>query len=371
MNFVFRRARSIARKEIRHIRRDPFTLAMALGMPVLLVTFFGLVIDFDTKDIGVAAFDRDHSRPSRELLDIFSASGYFIVKPGPETAVPLALLDEGKATAVVAIEPGFSKDVARGQAAQVQVVLDGADNQAASSAMTYLDGVQRAATERLTGKPAADPVELRPRFLFNPELNSRWFTVTGLAVVVIGLVSILLTALTVAREWETGSMELLLSTPVQPLEIILGKLAPYCAIGLGGAALVYLAARFGFGVPFRGNHLLYLFATLLFLSSSLAQGLLISVVTRQQQLAMQMANISGMLPSLLLSGFMFPTESMPAFFQYATGVLAPRWFMEISRGLFLRGAGPGDLLKPLGALLLINLVLMALAAKKFKKDLEP
>ena len=214
-------------------------------------------------------------------------------------------------------------------------------------------------------------MELRTRFLFNPELNSRWFIVTGLFVVAVGVLSILLTALTVAREWETGSMELLLSTPVRPLEIILGKLAPYMGLCLGAVALVYAAARLAFGVPFRGNHLVFLLACVLFLACTLAQGLLISVVTRQQQLAMQLSNITGLLPATLLSGFIFPVESMPLFFRVLTSLLPPRWFIDCCRGIFLKGAGLRELAVPLGALTLIATGLILLATKKFKRDLEP
>ena len=194
---------------------------------------------------------------------------------------------------------------------------------------------------------------------------------SGIPSIVMGLLAIMLTALTVAREWENGSMELLLSTPVRPWEIILGKLAPYLALGLVGAVFIYLAARLGFGVPFRGSHLLYVLLCLLFLTASLAQGLLISVATRQQQLAMQLSIITGLLPSLLLSGFVFPVESMPIFFQYFTSILSQKWFMMISRGVFLQGSGALDLARPILGLSVITGVLLTMAAKRFKKDLEP
>jgi len=369
-NFSLARALSIAKKEVRHIVRDPFTLTMALSMPVLLVTFFGFIIDFDVRNIKIYAVDRDQTKASRELKDLFTSAQLFDVIPAPETATPLQLLDEEKGKAVLIIEPGFQKKIKRGQTAHVQMGLDGADNQTAGIIAGYVAALQRAAVSLAGVKPNA-PIELRTRFLFNPELNSHWFVIPGLAVVIVGILSILLTALTVAREWENGSMELLLSTPVRPFEIIAGKLAPYTALGLGSIIFVYWAARFVFGVPFRGNHGLFLLSSILFLGTALAQGLVISVVTRQQQIAMQMANMTGMLPSLMLSGFIFPIESMPVFFQRLTALLAPRWFMTANRGLFLKGAGLAELATPLTALLIINVVLLSLAAKKFKTDLEP
>ena len=370
-NFVFSRAASIARKEVHHVWRDKFTLTMALGIPVFMVIFFGYVLDYDIRDIKLFVVDRDQTVISRQLVDVFRASGYFHVEEGPADPRPTERLLSEKSRAVLVIEPGFSKDMRRGIPAHVQMVMDGADNQTAGMMESYAGGIQLAAIERLTKQKLPIPVAITTRFLYNTDLNSRWFIIPGLSVVVVGIISILLTALTVAREWENGSMELLLSTPVRPLEIIVGKLAPYTFLGLGGVVCIYLAARLAFGVPFKGSHLLFIFTTLIYLATTLSQGLLISVLARQQQVAMQFANITGMLPSMLLSGFIFPVESMPAFFQYATAIIPARWFMIICRGLFLKGAGITDLLTPLLALLCIHVVMLMLAAKNFKKDLEP
>ncbi len=370
-NFKLARAWSIAHKEVRHILRDPFTLTMALSLPVLLVIFFGFVIDFDVRNVQMIVADRDQSMSSRALRDTFTSAQYFNLRPSPVPSNFVQLVDSEQAKAVLVIERGFEKAIHRGTPSPVQIIIDGADNQTAGIIAGYLAGLQQAVNRRLV--PALPPptITLATRFLFNPELNSRWFIIPGLAVVVVGILSILLTALTVAREWENGSMELLLSTPVQPLEIIIGKLAPYTALGLIAIGFVYTVARLVFGVPFRGSHFMYLAACLIFLGCSLAQGLLISVVTRQQQLAMQMANMTGMLPTMMLSGFIFPIESMPKFFQGVTALLAPRWFMVISRGVFLKGMGWTELAPPLFYLCLINAVLLTLASRKFKTDLEP
>jgi len=188
---------------------------------------------------------------------------------------------------------------------------------------------------------------------------------------VLAVIAILLTALTIAREWEYGSMELLLSTPVKPTEIIIGKIIPYTVLGFLALILIYLTARIGFNVPFRGSHLVFLIGFFLFLSSYLAWGILISIVTRKQQLAMMVSIVTGLLPSLLLSGFVFPIESMPVFFQYFTMIFPARWFMTISRGVILKGAGIYELAIPFAALVVLNTVLVVFAVKKFKKDLEP
>lgn len=367
--FSLHRAWAIARKEVMHVLRDPFTLALALGLPVMLVTFFGYAIDFEVRDIKVAVADRDNGPAARRLKEIFAASGYFRLL---EAADPVGMLDSRLADSALFIDPGFSRDALGGRPARAQFVLDGSDNSKGAVMIAYLPGIQRAAAARIYGlEPAPAPLSVETRFLFNPELSSRWFMVPGLAVIIIGLLAILLTAMTVAREWENGSMELLLSTPVRPLEIIIGKLAPYGVLVLTGVFFVYLSARLVFGVPFEGSHLLFLLACLLFVTAALSQGLFISVVARQQQVAMQVAIISGLLPSMLLSGFIFPVESMPTFFQYFTMILPPRWFMVAARGIFLKGSGLEELAVPLAALAVLSLLLLALALKKFKTDLEP
>ena len=366
-----KRAVSIALKEVRHIWRDPFTLGLALGLPLLMVLFFGLAMDFNVHDIHLVAYDSDHSTASRKLMDVFQSSGYFIVDPQPMTADPSAPLNADQAKAVLVIPPRFGHEIPSHGNAAVQVLIDGSDNSTAGVIGGYLLGIQAAAAKRLTGLSPTPPVTLKTRYLFNPELNSRWFTVPGLSVVVLGIISILLTALTVAREWENGSMELLLSTPVHPLEIILGKLAPYVGLGLMAQALIYFAARVYFGVPFVGSHLLFLAGTFLFIGAYMALGLLISVTTRQQMLAMQFSMMAGMLPTMLLSGFIFPIESMPTFFQNFTMILPARWFMVVIRGVFLRGTNGLELIEPFLAMTLIAGFFILMAVRRFKKDLEP
>lgn len=368
--FYFRRALAISRKELCHIRRDPFTLALALGLPVLLVTFFGFAIDFEVKDIRLAVHDHDGSRVSRQLSEVFASSRYFRLMKPLDPGRILKELDSQKASGVLVIEPGFGRDVLSGKGASGQLIIDGADNARAVAILGYLPGMTMAAAARVLETPLALGPGLRTRFLYNHELNSRWFVIPGLTVVVVGLLAILLTALTVAREWENGSMELLLSTPVKPMEIIVGKLLPYVGICLMGLLFVYAAARLGFGVPFLGSHIFFSLASLMFLLACLSWGLVISVATRQQQLAMQVSLMSGLLPSLLLSGFVFPIESMPVFFRYFTAILPQRWFMVIARSLFLKGASVFELAWPLLALLVLDILLMAAAFKNFKRDLE-
>ena len=368
--FQWNRALSIARKEARHIRRDPVTLAAALGLPVLLVCFFGFVIDLNVREVGLLVADGDNTRASRELTELFSSSGYFKVSRAVSAAEATKALGDERAKAALIIAPEFERDVRAGRPASAQVLLDGADNSYAGTVAAYLGGIQEAAQRRLTRAPAPK-AEIRTRFLFNPELNSKWFIVPGIFVIVVGLISSLLTALTVAREWENGSMELLLSTPVRPLEIIFGQIAPYLALCLAGVALVYAMARVVFRVPFMGSHLLFLLATGLFLAATMSQGLVISVVTRQQQLAFQLAMNTGMLPIQMLSGFIFPVESMTLPFQFLTTIIPARWYMTVTRSLFLRAPEFKMIAPPLAALAALAAVFVTFAWRKFKTDLEP
>lgn len=362
---------AIARKEVMHILRDPFTLGMAIGLPLVMMIYFGFAIDFDFRGVKLAVYDFDNTRQSRELSDVFLASGYFKLDKGAYPSSMLKEVEFEKDFGSLIIDPGFGRKIASGAPAAVQILIDGSDNQKTGIVARYIGSIQKAVASRFASVAAAAPVELRTRFLYNPELNTRWFIVPGLIVIVIGLLAILMTALTVAREWENGSMELLLSTPVQPMEIVLGKILPYVAIGVIGAALVYVSARTIFGVPFNGSHILLVLAVLVFIVASLAQGILISVTMRVQSRSMQFAFITGLLPSLMLSGFIFPVESMPLFFRWLTSLLPPRWFMTIIRALFLKGSGFFELIMPFSALILLSLVPIMAASKKFKKDLEP
>lgn len=368
-----RRVLAIAVKEMMHILRDPFVLGLALGLPLIMVLLFGFAINFDFKNVPVAVYDFDNTRLSRQLVSGFATSGYFAPRTASNAAAPIDEVTAEHAFAALVITPGFSRAVRSGAAGAVQLLLDGSDNVKAGLVGGYCAGIVGAFNRNVTKdeQGAAAPARVcRVRFLYNPELNTSWFIVPGLMVVMTGLLSILLTALTIAREWENGSMELLLSTPVSPLEIIVGKIIPYIVLVLMGMVFVYGAARVVFGVPFEGNHLFLAVTCLLFIAVSLGQGILISTIANSQQQAMQLAFISGMLPALLLSGFIFPIENMPPFFHYFTMILPPRWFVTIIRGIFLKGAGIIELAVPVAVLAVMMLVVITVAVTRSKHDLE-
>jgi ABC-2 type transport system permease protein len=369
--FRFARAFAIGKKEFAHILRDRFTLAMALVLPLVIVMVFGIAIEFNQTNIPTSILDQDRTQSSRSLIETFSSSNYFKANYDLVFQEVESDLESEKSKTALVIPPGFEKNLLSGRGAEVQVLVNAADNASAASVMSYLGDLQVRANANFFSNSMPSAVKIQSRFLFNPELNSRWFTVPGLMVIIMTMIAILLTALTIAREWEFGSMELLLSTPVQPLEIILGKITPYAILCSVAVVMVYMCARLFFGVPFQGNLPVYLFGCALFLTTYLAQGLMISVLTRKQMLAMQVSMITGLLPSQLLSGFIFPVENMPSFFQKITFILPARWFMEISRKSFLQGADLWQMRDAFLALVLLMILFVTVALKKFKKDLEP
>ena len=362
---------AVAKKEVFHILRDPFTLALALGLPVMMVIVYGVAIDFNIENVALAVSDSDQTQTSRRLVDTFDSSHYFLVHHAVSPAAASQDVVAERAKAALIIPPRFEKDLLDGRGGSAQILLDGADSSVVGPVSGYVSGIQTIASKRIGNFSPTPPYELRSRFLFNPELNSRWFVIPGLTVVVMAILSILLTSLTIAREWENGSMELLLSTPVQPLEIIVGKLTPYAALGIIAQAFVYGIARTIFGVPFVGNLAVLALGCGLCLATYLAQGIFISVTARNQQVAMQMAMLSGMLPTNLLSGFIFPVASMPLFFRILTVIFPARWFIAIARGTFLKGSSLLQLGGPFLALTLLCSGMMLAATRRFKRDLEP
>ncbi|MFA4971091.1 MAG: ABC transporter permease [bacterium] len=374
-SFQFRRARAVARKEVRHILRDPFTLIVALAIPVFLTIMFGFAIDFDMHDVRMAVFDADMSQTSRVVYQKFMDSKYFLInKINPLIAFPDRPLSRDQSKIALIIPHKFEENLFNGRGAEAQILLDGADVTTVGLVSGYVAGIESALNKQLaesiTPRRPLKTAELMPRFLFNPEQKSSWFIVPGLSVVILAILSILLTSLTVAREWETGSMELLLSTPTQPSEIILGKLLPYVALGLVALVFIYVAARMVFGVPFTGSYSAYVLGCLLFIGAYLSMGLLISVVAKNQQIAMQMSIISGYMPSILLSGFIFSIQNMDRGWQLFTGLFPARWTMTICRACYLKGASFSDLIGPFIAMIVLGTALFLAATKRFKRTLE-
>ena len=372
--FSWRRTRAIFLKEFKHIVRDPFTLMMALMLPLLIVLILGSSIEFNIKSIQMAYVDNNRTMASRKLVETFGSSGYF--RPYDVVSADVAFDDivSGRARVGLIIPPQFEKDIGAGVGAgHVQLMVDGTESSTMSSVSNYLMTINRNAYFKIMDLPIniqADNPQYKISYLFNPELNSRWFAVPGLSAVIIALVAIMLTTLTICREWERGSMEMLLSTPATRLDIIVGKVAPYAILSFIGFVLVFVVARIVFGVPFVGAYWQLILGTWLFIIGYLAIGLLISVSTKRQEIAIQYAAIIGLLPTVILSGFVFPIEYMSRGYRIAASVFPARFYMDITRDQFLKGSEFIDIWWLYAILAGQAVLVLIFCVIKFKRSLE-
>ncbi|WP_394826480.1 ABC transporter permease [Pendulispora albinea] len=366
-----RRVGAMARKEWMHISRDPATLYFALAMPVILLVLFGYALSFELDHIRTSIVDHDHSRESRELVQrLFSGPTFELAGQLEREEDVEHVFRRREAVVALVIPKGFGASLGRGEVAKVQVLVDAADNITAGTTLSYMSGfmssTNRIRVKELLGS-TSERLDARMRALYNPELRSTIFLVPGLIAFIQSMMGVLLTALTVAREWERGSMEQLFATPVGRLEIIVGKLLPYFGVGLTQVLIVLTAGTWLFDVPIRGSLLLLFGISSLFLVACLGQGLLISVVTRNQMLATQIAAVTSMLPAALLSGLIIPIDNMPRILQIFTQILPARHFVSALRGVLLRDASPPSTLPDTAALALFALVMIAASTKKFPK----
>lgn len=370
---------AMARKELLHILRDWRTLLIAFVLPVVMILLFGYAITFDIRDLRLAVADEDRSRASRDLIERFTGSRYFrLVASASDPEELTALLDSGEAQIALSIPQGFGRSIARMEAEIVQVLLDGSESNTATIAAGYMDAIfsglniasVRTSLSRGGVPPTGiPPVDLRIRVWFNPELTSSHTIVPGLIAVIMVLIAALLTSLTVVREREFGSLEGLIATPARRHEILLGKMLPYLAVTLIDCGLVTLMGVLVFDVPFAGSLRLFAGTALVFAVAGLSIGLLASVVSGNQLLANQIVILTTMLPSILLSGFMFPVKSMPAWVQAFTYAVPARYFITICRGILLKDQPAENLLRPTIFLVVFGTVLLALAVARFRKKL--
>jgi drug efflux transport system permease protein len=342
-----RRTRAIARKEFWHILRDYRSLIAAIGMPLLLLALFGYALSLDVDRVPTAIYDEAHTAASQNLIQAFRGSRYFEVS----TASSYAEIEHGifRNTILigVVIPRDYSRETGAGRDAQVQLLLDGSDSNTASLARGYAEGLVRehAATVAVSNlnrrgrNGAGGSIEPQVRTWYNSDMKSRNYIVPGLISVILMIIASLLTSLTIAKEWENGTMEQLLSTPVRPVELLFGKLSAYFALGVVDLLLSLGIGVFIFGTPFRGNLILLFAASFIFLFGALCWGLFLSAVTRSQHMAYQMATVTSFLPAFLLSGFIYSIEDMPAAVQAFTYAIPARYFVTILKGIFLKGVG--------------------------------
>ena len=362
------RTRALARKEWIQLKRDPRSLALAFLLPLVLLVFFGYAINWDVDELPLGVLDRDGTAASRALVERLEASGLFAMSGAlaHHAEVEEALV-RGQVRGALVIPTGFASDLERGDAT-VQLLLDGADANTATIALNSADAILSSSAGGGGGGSAA-LVRPEVRVWYNPTLESRNMIVPALIAVIMSVIAALLTALTVAREWERGTMEALIATPVGRAEVILGKMAPYVAIGMLDVVVAVGAGALVFQAPLRGSLLDLAVLSLLFMVGALGFGIFISAAVKSQMLATQVGLIATYLPALLLSGFLFDIGSMPLPLQGVTLLVPARYFVEVTRGIFLKGVGMGVLWPQAALMMLYAVAGVGLAVRAFRKEI--
>ncbi len=382
---MWERVGVILRKEFIQTLRNPRMRFLLFLPPVLQLIIFGYAVTLDVDTARIAWMDMDNTPQSRALLARFQGSGHFdVVKQAWNEQDVQNILDHGEAHAVVRVLPNFARDLTRGRSTEVQVLVDGTNSNTASLVSAYASQVIAAfsqdeaphpqgvgATAVVLGSapaPAAGLVNARARVWFNPDLRSRNYFVPGVAANILMMITLMLTGQAIIREKEIGTMEQLMVTPMRPIELMLGKTLPFALVGIIDMIIITVAALVIFQVPFRGNFLLLLFCAILFLMTSLGAGLFLSTISNTQQQA-NMMSFFFTTPAFMLSGFTFPIRNMPVAVQYLTYLNPLRYFMEIVRGVFLKGVGMDVLWPKMLALAIYGTVVLGLSALRFRKTL--
>ena len=345
----YRRTRAIFIKELHHITRDARSLGLALAMPVMMLLLYGYALSLDVDHIQTQVFDQDGTEASRRLVRQFQGSRYFDVMGfvSDYRSVERSI-DSNQILVGIVIPRDFGKDLAAGRGANVQILVDGSDSNTAAIAMGYAQSVVqgfsaevRADIQNRAGRRPPPLIDARMRVWYNSSLQSKNYVVPGLIGVILMIIAGQLTSLTIAREWEMGTMEQILSTPLRPAEMVLGKMAAYFVIGLADSAIALIVGVAIFGVPFRGSILLLAVSTCVFLCGTLFWGIFISAGSRTQVVAYQLGMLSSFLPGFLLSGFVFAIDTMPKFIQVISIIVPARYFVTIVKDLFLKGTAFG------------------------------
>jgi ABC-2 type transport system permease protein len=374
-----KRTWAVARKELIHIRRDPISLLQIILLPVVLLLLYGYALTFDIKNVTIAVYDQEQSQLSEDLINQFRGTEYFRLVKFTQDYDELKRLIMDRTVQVGLLLPfDFSQKFQRGQTAVGQTLVDGTDSNTANIVLGYIQAVTGTYNEKLLqrrfntkGQVRGEmPVNWQTRFWFNEDLESRNYIVPGLIAVIMTVVGALLTALTVVRELEQGSMEGLMATPLKRTELLLGKLGPYFLIGMFDMAVVMALGKFLFQVPLRGSPLLLIALAAIFLIATLGQGLLISVTSENQLQAFQMAMLTTFLPSFLLSGFVFSIYLMPAPLQIASYIVPARYLVTVSKDIYLKGLGISVLWPSAVMLAASATFFVVMSIKKFVKKIR-
>ena len=358
--------------------RDPRSLIMALLLPFVMIMLFGYALTLDVDRIPTIIYDADRTTQSRELAELFRGSRYFQIlgTVGDYQSIEKSI-DRNECLLGVVIPDDYSQKLQSGRDTEVQLLLDGSDSNSASIAIGYADAllqtyslqIKSAAINRMGAGSVTPPVDARLRVWYNSELKSKNFIIPGLIAVILMIISALLTSLTIAREWEMGTMEQILSTPLRPAEMVLGKMSAYFTLGLVDMIIAVTVGILVFDVPLRGNPLFLFFSGCVFMFGGLCWGILISAIARSQLLAYQIGMLSSFLPAFILSGFIYAIENMPVAIQVVTYVVPSRYFITILKGIYLKGAGVEILWRELVFLLIFAITVFTLAIRKMRQKI--
>ena len=370
---------AMASKEVIQIKRDARSIAIVIAMPLVMMLAFGYGVSFDTKHIPVYVFDMEGSQQSQDFLKRFQSSVYFnVVKAVDNYPALIKAIDGGRCQIGIVVPSDFSNKLSTGETVSIQALIDGSDSNSANLGMSYSQAVVQAYSQQLQmqwlqrqGQAKIQLlVSVDARTWFNESLESMSTIVPGVVALVMAVVGTFLTSLTIAREWERGTMEQLISTPVTPMEIMLGKLAPYMAIGLFDTCVCAAMGVWWFGVPFRGHLSVFFLSSIMFLTVVLSMGYFFSVVAKTQLAASQISLLATFLPAFLLSGFMYPIDQMPVVIQVITHIVPARYYMSILRNVFLKGTSITLMWQDFLGLALFATLLAFTATRVFKKRLD-
>ncbi|MGE5400236.1 MAG: ABC transporter permease [Ignavibacteriales bacterium] len=367
-------------KEFIQVRRDPRLFGIIFMAPVLQLIFLGYAATMDVNTVHTAVFDQDRTETSREFIRNFERSGYFSIDANVENYAEITeLVNKGKVLAAIVIPTDFEKNISRRQTTPLQVIFDGSDGNKTSIAFGYIQSITNSYSKGIqmdmrdkTGMKLPFSGTLTPevRIWYNPDLKTRNFMVPSIMGLVLMVITTILMSMAVVKEREIGTLEQLIVTPIKPYQLIVGKIVPFILIGFLEVLLVTAIMTLWFGIPVRGSFMFLIFASLLFVLSTLGLGLFISTISRTQQQAMMVAQFGLMMPMIYLSGFAFPIENMPKVIQYITYVIPLRYYITILRGVILKGTGFWDLWQETTILFLMGVVILLASSMRFRKRLE-
>jgi len=375
---MFKNLKPVFIKELRQIRRDKLSLGILIFIPVFMLGMFGYALNFDVKHIAIAFYDEDKSQTSRQLINSFINTEYFDEKFTAMSSDEIEkLLQEGKIQTGIVIPQSFTKKMIKGETAKLQIIIDGANSNTGAAVLGYVNTIISNFSKNIlvkeirtkTGGSFTESIDYRPRIWYNPELRSAKFLIPGLIGFILLLTSVISTSLSIVREKEKNTIEQIIVSPIKPYELIIGKTANYILIALITTVLIFIASFFLFGIKIKGNYFLLFLSIIIYLTACLGIGLLISSIAETQQVAFMISALVSILPTFILSGFVFPIRNMPFVIRLITYIIPTRYFLVILRDIVLKGSGLISFWREMIALSVLAFILLGLSIIKLRKSI--